>query len=243
MRQVAAAGRHLVAIGCAAFIALSTTLPTGTGLWWLVFDVDQLVTPRFVGRLVVVSGLLGGLALAALAWRRRHLWISRLSWPLVGYMLVCGIALAILVLISQPSRTLARLGLPELRGVVDEFDIRHMISYFGFAVIAATAWRGRVSLPVLGVLLMGYGYCLELMQELVPSRNFRIKDLVSNGLGILLGLCWVYLYDSLFGAHGTRLSRRRPSRRRRRALVRPGDVRAGMQTRLDEAARRQHVRL
>jgi hypothetical protein len=230
MHQVATAGRNLVAIGYAVFITCSTALPTGTDLWLLVFDVEQLVTPRFVGKLVVVSAFFGGLALAGLAWRRRHLWVSRLSLPLVGYVIVCGIGLAMLVLISQPPRTLARVGLPELRGIVDEFDVRHIISYFGFAVVAAIAWRGRVSLPVLGVLLMAYGFCLELVQEFVPTRNFRIKDLVSNGLGILLGLCWVYLYDSLFGAKGTRLSR--PSGRRRGgALARRSGGRADMQPR------------
>jgi VanZ family protein len=103
-----------------------------------------------------------------------------------------------------------------------------MISYFGFAVVAAIAWRERVSLPILGVLLMAYGFGLELMQEYVPSRNFRIKDLVSNGLGILLGLCWVYLYDSLFGAKGTRLSRLTT---RRRWRARRSGARAGMQPR------------
>ena len=230
MHQVATAGRHLVAIGYAVFIACSTALPAGIDLWFLVFDAEQLVTPRFVGKLVVVSAFVGGLALAVLAWRRRYLWMSRLSLPLVGYMIVCGIGLAMLVVSSQAPHTLARFGLGELRGIVDEFDVRHIISYFGFAVVAAI-WRGRVGLPVLGVLLMAYGYCLELAQELVPTRNFRIKDLVSNGLGILLGLCWVYLYDSMFGAQGTGLSRLARCRRLRRALVRRSAMRAGMQPR------------
>jgi hypothetical protein len=231
MHQVASAGWHLVAIGYAVFVACSTALPTGTNLWFLVFDVEQLVTPRFVGKLVVVSAFVGGLSLAVLTWRRRQIWMSRLSWPLVGYIIVCGVGLATLVLISQPPRYLARVGLGELRGIAVDLDVRHMISYFGFAVIVAIAWRGRVSLPVLGVLLMAYGYCLELVQEFVPSRNFRIKDLVSNGLGILLGLCWVYLYDSLFGAQGTGLSRLARRRRRRRALARRSGMRAGMQPR------------
>jgi hypothetical protein len=231
MHQVASAGWHVAAIGYAVFVACSTALPTGTDLWLLVFDVEQLVTPQFVGKLVIVSAFVGGLALAGLAWRRRHVWMSRLSLPLVGYVLVCGIGLAMLVLISQPPRYLARVGLGELRGLADELDVRHVISYSGFAVIAAIAWRGRVSLPVLGVLLMAYGYCLELAQEFIPSRNFRIKDVVSNGLGILLGLCWVYLYDSLFGAEGTRLSRPARHARRRRALPRQSGTRPAMQPR------------
>ena len=54
-----------------------------------------------------------------------------------------------------------------------------MIFYFGFAVVAAIAWRRRVSLPLLGLLLMAFGFWLELAQELVPTRNFRIADLPS----------------------------------------------------------------
>jgi hypothetical protein len=230
MHQVASAGWHVAAIGYAVFVACSTALPAGTDLWLLVFDAEKLATPRFVGKLVVISAFVGGLALAGLAWRRRHVWMARLSLPLVGYVIVCGIGLAMLVLISQSPRHLARVGLGELQGIAAELDVRHIISYFGFAVVAAIAWRGRLSLPVLGVLLMAYGYCLELAQELIPTRNFRIKDLVSNGLGILLGLCWVYLYDSLFGPKGTRLSRQ-ARRRRRRAPAQQSGTRPGMQPR------------
>ena len=212
MRQVASAAWHLVAIGYAAFVACSTEIPTGTDLWFFVFDVERLITPHSVGALAVVGAGLGGLTFAALTWRRRHIWMARLSWQLVGYMILCGIGLALLVLISQSPRYLARFGLSDLGGVAAELDVRHIIAYFAFAVIAAIAWRERVSLPVLGVLLMVYGHGLELVQEFIPSRNLRIKDLVSNGLGILLGLCWVHLYDSLLG-EGSPVSR--PAGRRR----------------------------
>jgi hypothetical protein len=231
MRRIATVVWSVLALGYAVFVAITTLLPTGTDLWFVVFDVARLATPRLVGKVVVVSAFVGGLALLALAWRRRHLWMARLSLPLVAYALVCGVGLATLVLMGQPPPYLARVGLGELGHVAGDFDIRHMISYFGFAVVAAIAWRGRVSLPVLGVALMAYGYCLELAQEWVPSRNFRLKDLASNGLGILLGMCWVYLYDSLFGARGTGLSRRAGRRRRRRALARRSGLRPAMQPR------------
>jgi VanZ family protein len=94
-------------------------------------------------------------------------------------------------------------------------------------VVAAIAWRARVSLPILGVLLMAYGYGLELLQEFIPTRNFRTTDLISNGLGILLAPCWVYLCDSLFG-ESARLSR--PARRRPRALATRNGKRPGMQS-------------
>jgi hypothetical protein len=231
MRRIATVAWSVLALGYAVFVAITTLLPTGTDLWFVVFDVARLATPRLVGKLVVVSAFVGGLALVALAWRRRHLWMARLSLPLVAYALACGVGLGTLVLMGQPPRYLARVGLGELGHVADDFDIRHMISYFGFVVVAAIAWRGRVSLPVLGLGLMAYGFCLELAQEWVPSRNFRLKDLASNGLGILLGICWVYLYDSLFGAQGTGLSRLARRRRRRRALARRSGLRPAMQPR------------
>jgi hypothetical protein len=146
IHRVTAAGWHVVAIGCALFVACSTTLPAGVDPWSFV---EKLITPRFVGTLAVVGAFGGGLTLAALAWRRRHICMSRLSMPLVGYMVICGVGLAMLVLISQPPWYLARLGLSELRGIAHELDVRHIISYFGFAVVAAIAWRRRASLPVL----------------------------------------------------------------------------------------------
>jgi hypothetical protein len=228
MRQVAATGRHVLAIGYALVVACATLLPPGTDLWLFVFDPDRLES-RLVGRSVVLAAFVGGLMLAVLAWRRRQLWLSRLSLPLVGYMAVCGIGLALLVLVSQPPRYLGRVGLGGLRDFALDFNARHIIFYFGFAVVAAFAWRRRLSLPLIGMLLMAFGYGLELMQKLVPDRTFRINDLLSNGLGILLGLCWVYLYDSLLGVRGTSLShlrrfprRRRPARQSRaRAAVQP----------------------
>jgi hypothetical protein len=212
MNELATTGGQVLAIGYALFVACSTLLPPGTDFWLLVFDPDKL-TARFVGRSVVLGALVGGLLLAVLAWRRRHIWISRLSLPLVGYIVLCGIGLALLVLVSQPPSYLRRVGLGALRDFAQDFNARHIVFYFGFAVVAASAWRGRVSLPLMGVALMGFGYGLELAQKIVPDRTFRITDLLSNGLGILLGLCWVYLYDSLLGISGTGLSRQRRFRR------------------------------
>jgi hypothetical protein len=229
MSQVATTGRHGLAIAYALLVTCSTLLPVGTDLWLFVFDTDRLLPPRFVGQVVVLGALAGGLMLAVLAWRRRHLWMSRLSLPLVGYMALCGVGLALLVLVSQPPRYLSRMGMGELRSWAEDLDVRHIISYFGFAVVVAFAWR-QVSLLVIGVLLMAFGYCLELAQELVPSRIFRLQDLVSNGLGILLGLCWVYLYDSLVGVRGTGLSRLARFRRRR-LLARQSRARAAVQPR------------
>jgi hypothetical protein len=218
-----------LAIGYALVVASATLLPPGADLWLFVFDPDKLES-RFVGRSVVLGALAGALMLAVLAWRRRRLWLSRLSLPLVGYIAVCVAGLALLVLVSQPPRYLGRVGLGPLRDFAYAFNVRHIVSYFGFAVVAASAWRGRITLPLIGLLLMAFGYGLEQMQRFVPDRTFRINDLLSNGLGILLGLGWVYLYDSLLGIRGTSLSHLGRFRRRRRP-GRQSRARAAVQSR------------
>ena len=197
-----------------------TVLPSRVNRAIFMIDIDGLVDPRFVGRLAIGGALAAAVLLVALAWRRRRVWIPRLSVPLLGWLALGVIGLAALVLISQPPWYLRRHGLGEIAWLPQDFDPRHSIFYAGFAIVAALAWRDRVSLSVLGLLLMAYGYLLELAQHFVPTRNFLIKDLVSNGVGILLGLGWIYLYDSLFGAKRPRVSQ--PARRPRRRSARTG---------------------
>ena len=46
-----------------------------------------------------------------------------------------------------------------------------------------------------------------MVEELVPTFDFRYKDLVSSGLGFLLGVCWPYLYLPMLGAQRSAPSR------------------------------------
>ena len=46
-----------------------------------------------------------------------------------------------------------------------------------------------------------------MVEELVPTFDFRYKDLVSSGLGTLLGMGWAYRYDLLLRAQGSAPSR------------------------------------
>ncbi|MGH6900055.1 MAG: hypothetical protein ACREJ5_26475 [Geminicoccaceae bacterium] len=197
----------MLALAYAVLVACFTVLPSRLNSRLLMIDIDGLVNPRLVGRLAVLGAALAALMLAASAWRRRRVWMPRLSWPLLAWLALCLIGLAMLVLISQPPWFLAQHGLGEVAWIPRDFDARHSMFYVGFAVVVALAWRDRVSLPALGGVLMAYGSLLELAQEFVPTRIFLLKDLVSNGAGILLGLGWVYLYDALFGEQRTRRSR------------------------------------
>ena len=225
-RRIATAGWRMLAIGYAALVACFTVLPSRVNSRLFLIDIDGLVNPRVVGRLALVGAAVTALMLAVSAWRRRRIWTARLSWPLLGWLALCLIGLAALVLISQPPSFLARHGLGKIAWIPGDFDARHSIFYAGFAVVAALAWRDRVSLLVLGAVLMAYGCLLEIVQEFVPTRTFLLKDLASNGVGILLGLCWVYLYDALFGESRTDLSSPGPPRR-----AHGSGARAGMQSR------------
>jgi hypothetical protein len=46
-----------------------------------------------------------------------------------------------------------------------------------------------------------------MVEELVPTFDFRYKDLVLSGLGTPLGMGWVYRYDLLLRAQGSAPSR------------------------------------
>ena len=207
----------MLAIGYAILAMWFTVLPPEINMALWSIDVDRLMGPRTVGRAVMIVAGAAAVMLALMAWQRRHDWRAQLSWPLLGWLALCLVGLAMLILLSQPPERLARYGLAWLAGLSDEFDLGHIVAYLGFAAVAAFAWRDRLSLPAIGVLLMAYGFALELAQEFVPTRRFRINDLVSNGLGISFGLAWVYLYDLLHdskgrtrGRAGTRVSTGEP---------------------------------
>jgi hypothetical protein len=199
---MAGRGRQLIAMVCLALAAWFTVLPKRLNTGLLPMDVERLITPQLVGRAALVGALAAGAMLAVMAWRHRREWRARLSWPLLVWLLLCLVALTAVVALSQPPWMLRKRGLLWVAGFARDFDMRHLVGYAGLAVVVAAAWRERLSLPMIGLLLLGYGFVLEVAQEFVPTRTSRIKDLASNGLGITLGLSWVYLHDLLAAAPG-----------------------------------------
>ena len=65
--------------------------------------------------------------------------------------------------------------------------------------------------------MFAYGCGLELLQELVPSRNFEWNDVASNGLGIVFGLIGLGLFDLLADARKGPSVQVPEERRRRRS--------------------------
>jgi hypothetical protein len=76
-------------------------------------------------------------------------------------------------------------------------DMNHAAAYAVLSVISMIGWRDRIKLPVLAFNLIAFGAALELSQEYIPGRSFQLADLVSNSLGVFVGLVGVGLVGAL----------------------------------------------
>ena len=111
------------------------------------------------------------LAAAALSGLRyRRLWAG------------CGLAFVGLVIYLSLAPTA-----PEI-GTVGEIKLGHVAAYawlmFWFAQVMQTLAR-RVAVAIA---LVAMGIALEFLQGMTGYRTFAVADMVSNGIGVLLGL-------------------------------------------------------
>jgi len=135
--------------------------------------------------------------------------ILRFSWPLFGVVASYAVIMGLLVLKALGY------GLDGAPARIDaasaSLNVHHAVIYAAFAVVAAIAWRDRIALPILGLILVAFGAVLELWQTSVPGRTSGLADVVSNGIGVALGLAGVGVMNALPGrrAPGATTSRRR----------------------------------
>lgn len=86
---------------------------------------------------------------------------------------------------------------------VDEVPTAHwndkLVHLLAFAVLAGLADFGWVRGPFVtrGMLLLGYGAVIELVQYQLPHRSFELLDLAADGLGVLLYISLVPLLRRL----------------------------------------------
>jgi VanZ family protein len=136
-------------------------------------------------------------ALVVAAWKSRIAWRLKMSSPLflVGAVYLGGLAM----LASAPLRATV-LGLFStspawLDHLSTLVDGGHVAAYAAFMIIVVMAWREKVGPLWLALALFAYGYGLELLQELVPGRQYQLSDIGANGLGIAIGLIGAHLFD------------------------------------------------
>ena len=186
----------------AAMVAIVTLLPSAPATR-VRFFADQAIDFHVAFSYVSVLVLSVCLILAAIKLKM----VLKFSWPL--FAVVASYAAIVSMLILEGLRNSVRGGLTYdgaawIAEISASLDVHHAIIYAVFAVTAAIGWRDRIVLPVLGVILITCGVVLEVWQEYVPGRTFRMVDIVSNSIGVVIGVTGVRLMDALRGRSLTR---------------------------------------
>ena len=167
----------------------------------------------------LIVGLMS-LAVVGVVWKSRLAKRLRMSWPLFAVAIVYLCALAVLVSAAVQGAVFGLIspGTSEwLRRATSQLDAEHLVTYAAFSILVALAWREKVAWWWLALGVFAYGCGLELLQELVPSRNFEWNDVASNGLGIVFGLIGLGLFDLLADARKGPSVQVPEERRRRRS--------------------------
>ncbi len=66
--------------------------------------------------------------------------------------------------------------------------VEHIAAYGLLTVLAVPGWKERASPWVIGLIIIGYGGLLEILQTIAPGRDSSWLDLVANCLGVILGI-------------------------------------------------------
>lgn len=64
----------------------------------------------------------------------------------------------------------------------------HLLAFFVLLLLADYGWEQKSSLWIKVLGLLVYGLLLELLQAMVPPREFSLADIFSDGLGMALYL-------------------------------------------------------
>lgn len=78
-------------------------------------------------------------------------------------------------------------------GLVPVSQYGHFVAYAGLAGLLAYAladshWSERRVLAVVFLVVVGYGFGLEVIQRLLPYRRFEVGDLVVNAVGTAMAV-------------------------------------------------------
>ena len=226
-------GRRALSVAALGLVAVATLLPGDTSR-----QVGELVQRRELGdelNNLLTLLVVGLMALAAIGgiWKSRLAKRLKMSWPLFGLCLLYLFGLATLASSTVRAAVLRLISLTDtgilVRRVTNQLDAEHVVAYVALTILIVLAWRKKIALWWLAVGLFAYGFVLELLQQLVPGREFGRGDLMANALGIAIGVIGVALLDLLVDAgqpagaevhgEGRRRRRGRSSRRLQRSAL------------------------
>jgi VanZ family protein len=64
----------------------------------------------------------------------------------------------------------------------------HTLAFLGLMLLCGIAYRQQLKLSTLVLLLFAFGVAIEIVQYLLPHRQFSLLDMAANSLGILAAL-------------------------------------------------------
>jgi VanZ family protein len=220
LRYVSSVWQGAAALYALALVLISL-LPASQLEAYVPIARDSALDPGLRDTVIELSAIAGLLLLMVpivLRARRMRirvaprLWLSR---PLSLALVLCVACLALIA--SQDLRDAATGLLPASLGLaVDRFSAGHVVAYGGLGLLLAIGWARQVGPWHVGLLALALSAVLEVVQDLVPGRAANPWDLLSNGLGLAIGLTAGSLLvaeasgdASVGGARRTRRGRRR----------------------------------
>ena len=186
-------GLRVLSVVVAGIVAVITLLPgKAEDHIPLLAERDEL-NGVFVFAIVVAMVA----ALVVAAWKSRIAWRLKMSWPvfLVGAVYLGGLAMLASAMLRGTVFGLFSTSPAWLDRLSTFLDGGHAVTYAAFMIIVVMAWHEKVGPLRLALALFAFGYGLELLQELVPGREYQLSDVAANGLGIAIGLIGAYLFD------------------------------------------------
>ncbi len=84
--------------------------------------------------------------------------------------------------------------LPEEAEVLPIDKLAHFLLYMGFAFLLKRS-ISHIKHGYLLVFLVGFvwGVLMEIVQFFLPYRSFQIQDIITNGIGLVTGICVSYV--------------------------------------------------
>jgi hypothetical protein len=205
-------GLRGLSVVVAGIVALVTLLPSGTERRFSLLGEGRALGDELNGVLVFAIVGVVLVVLIVAGWKSRLAWRLKMSWPLflAGAVYLIGLTMLVSATLRQKVLGLFSTSPSWLEGL----DAEHAVVYAAFTIIVVMAWRGKVAVLWLALGLFAYGYVLELGQELVPGRDYRLGDVAANGLGIAVGLIGILLFDLRAGRRRGGAAHVTPARRR-----------------------------